>query len=165
MPFIKNANNRVNVNPYVWFIVFFVFFFLLYILRSVLMPFVAGILVAYLLDPMVDKLQKFKISRTCATLIVCVLTVLVVLPMLGLLLGMIENQVSLLLKITPKYLGLIMDKINPLLANLIERFPELKDANLEEVVKGNIGNALKIAGKVLKGVISNSFAILNIVSF
>jgi predicted PurR-regulated permease PerM len=164
MPFIKNANNRVNVNPYVWFIVFFVFFFLLYILRSVLMPFVAGILVAYLLDPMVDKLQKFKISRTCATLIVCVLTVLVVLPMLGLLLGMIENQVSLLLKITPKYLGLIMAKINPLLANLIERFPELKDANLEEVVKGNIGNALKIAGKVLKGVISNSFAILNIVS-
>ena len=164
MPFIKNANNRVNVNPYVWFIVFFVFFFLLYILRSVLMPFVAGILVAYLLDPMVDKLQKFKISRTCATLIVCVLTVLVVLPMLGLLLGMIENQVSLLLKITPKYLGLIMAKINPLLANLIERFPELKDANLEEVVKDNIGNALKIAGKVLKGVISNSFAILNIVS-
>ena len=164
MPFIKNANNRVNVNPYVWFIVFFVFFFLLYILRSVLMPFVAGILVAYLLDPMVDRLQKFKMSRTCATLVVCVLTVLVVLPLLGLLLGMIENQVSLLLKITPKYLGLIMEKINPLLAKLIERFPELKDANLEEIVKGNIGNALKIAGKVLKGVISNSFAILNIVS-
>lgn len=164
MPFIKNANNKVNINPYVWFVVFFAFFFLLYILRSVLMPFVAGILVAYLLDPMVDRLQKFKMSRTCATLVVCVLTVLVVLPLLGLLLGMIENQVSLLLKITPKYLGLIMEKINPLLAKLIERFPELKDANLEEIVKGNIGNALKIAGKVLKGVISNSFAILNIVS-
>lgn len=164
MPFIKNANNKVNINPYVWFVVFFAFFFLLYVLRSVLMPFVAGILVAYLLDPMVDRLQKFKMSRTCATLVVCVLTVLVVLPLLGLLLGMIENQVSLLLKITPKYLGLIMEKINPLLAKLIERFPELKDANLEEIVKANIGNALKIAGKVLKGVISNSFAILNIVS-
>ena len=164
MPFIKNANHKVNINPYVWFVVFFAFFFLLYVLRSVLMPFVAGILVAYLLDPMVDRLQKFKMSRTCATLVVCVLTVLVVLPLLGLLLGMIENQVSLLLKITPKYLGLIMEKINPLLAKLIERFPELKDANLEEIVKANIGNALKIAGKVLKGVISNSFAILNIVS-
>ena len=164
MPFIKNANNKVNINPYVWFVVFFAFFFLLYVLRSVLMPFVAGILVAYLLDPMVDRLQKFKMSRTCATIVVCVLTVLVVLPLLGLLLGMIENQVSLLLKITPKYLGLIMEKINPLLAKLIERFPELKDANLEEIVKANIGNALKIAGKVLKGVISNSFAILNIVS-
>ena len=164
MPSTKSLNNKIYVSPYMWFVIFFVFFFLLYVLRSVLLPFVAGILLAYLLDPMVDKLQKFKMSRTCATLVVCILTVLVVLPLLGLFFGMIENQVALLLKITPKYLGLIMEKISPILGGLVERFPELKDANLEEIVKGNVGNALKVAGKVLKGLISNSFAIINIVS-
>lgn len=47
MPSIK-AQSRFYVNPYMGFVIFFVFFFLLYLLRSVLMPFVAGILLAYL---------------------------------------------------------------------------------------------------------------------
>lgn len=59
MPSIK-AQSRFYVNPYMWFVIFFVFFFLLYLLRSVLMPFVAGILLAYLLDPLTLKLQKCK---------------------------------------------------------------------------------------------------------
>ena len=160
----KIDSKKISVTPYTWVIIFFIFFFLIYVLRSVLMPFVAGILLAYLLDPMVDRLQKFKISRTSATVLVCFLTILLIVPAIGLLFGMIENQVSLLLKITPKYLGVIMNKVGPVLGDLVERFPELKDANLEGIVKSNIGNALKVSGKVLKVLISNSFAIINVVS-
>lgn len=79
MPSIK-AQSRFYVNPYMWFVIFFVFFFLLYLLRSVLMPFVAGILLAYLLDPLTLKLQKCKMSRTWATVLVCFLMILIVLP-------------------------------------------------------------------------------------
>lgn len=152
------------VNPYMWLIIFAVFFYLLYVLRSVLMPFVAGILLAYLLDPIVDKLQKLKISRVWATLIVCVLSILIILPALSFLVGMIEDQVALLIKATPKYLGLIMEKVKPVLASLAERFPELKGGHIEEVVKDNIGNGLKFVGKVLKALVSNSFALVNLIS-
>lgn len=165
MSLINSKNQKkFYVNPYMWFVIFFVFFYMLYILRSVLMPFVAGILLAYLLDPMVDKLQKLKFSRTWATLMVCFLTVLIVMPCISLLVGMIENQVSLLLQATPKYLGLIMEKLKPILQNATDRFPDLKSANLEELIKANIGNWMKVAGKILKSLMSNGFALINLIS-
>lgn len=147
-----------------WLAIFLTFFWLLYILRSVLMPFVAGILLAYLLDPMVDKLEKLKISRLSSTLIVCFITILIVVPALGLLIGMIENQISLLIQATPKYLTLIMEKVRPSLNDLNERFPDLKSANLEELIKNNIGNSMRFIGKVLKTLISNGFALINLIS-
>ena len=79
MPSTK-VQSRFYVNPYMWFVIFFVFFFFLYMLRSVLMPFVAGILLAYLLNPLTIKLQKCKMSRTWATVIVCILMILLVIP-------------------------------------------------------------------------------------
>ena len=165
MSLINSKNQKkINVTPYMWFVIFFIFFYMLYVLRSVLMPFVAGILLAYLLDPMVDRLQKLKVSRTWATLIVCIMTMLIVMPCISLLVGMIENQVSLLLQTTPKYLSLIMAKLKPVLQNMTERFPDLKEANLEGLIKANIGNGMKIAGKVLKGLMSNGFALINLIS-
>lgn len=161
----STANRKMfYVSPYMWVVVFAVFFYLLYLLRSVLMPFVAGILLAYLLDPAVEKLQKLKISRTWATLLVCILAILIIVPALVLLGGMIENQVSLLLQATPKYLRLIMTKIRPTLESLAERFPDLKNSGLENMVKGNIGNGLKFVGTVLTKLLSNSFALINLVS-
>lgn len=158
------SQGKFYVSPYMWFVIFFVFFYLVYILSSVLMPFVAGILLAYLLDPMVDKMQKLKMSRTCATLLVCFLTMLIVLPAISLLLGMIENQVSLLLQATPKYLGLMMEKLRPTLQTISEKFPDFKGGNLEDLVRANIGNSMKVAGKILKSVLSNGFALINLIS-
>jgi len=155
---------KFYVNPYMWLVIFAVFFYLLYILRSVLMPFVAGILLAYLLDPMVERLQKWKMSRLCATLLVCLLAALIILPALCFLCGMIENQVALLIKATPKYLGLIMAKVRPVIASLAERFPDLQGGQLETVVKDNIGNGLKFVGKVLTKLVSNGFALINLLS-
>ena len=161
---MSSTKSKFYVSPYLWLVIFFTFFYSLYVLRSVLMPFVAGILLAYLLDPMVDKLEKFKLSRLSSTLIVCFVTILIIVPALVLLIGMIENQVSLLIQATPKYLTLIMEKIRPTLENLNERFPDLKSANIEELVKNNIGNSMKFIGKVLKALISNGFALINLIS-
>ena len=161
---MSSIKPKFQISPYMWFVIFFAFFYLLYILRSVLMPFVAGILVAYLLDPTVDKLQKLKLSRTSATLIVCCLTILLIVPALVLLGGMIENQISLLIQATPKYLTLIMEKVRPTIENINERFPEIKSANLEELIKNNIGNSMKFIAKVLKALLSNGFALVNLLS-
>jgi predicted PurR-regulated permease PerM len=116
------------------------------------------------LDPAVEKLQKWKMSRLWATLLVCFLVILIVVPAFAFLGGMIENQVSLLIKATPKYLGLIMEKVKPILVSLTDRFPDLQSSNIEETIKANIGNSLKFVGRVLKALISNSFASINLIS-
>ncbi len=163
MPSTK-TKSKIYLSSYTWLVIFFVFFYLTYVLRSVLMPFVAGILLAYLLDPSVDKLQKLKISRITSTLIVCALLILIVLPAICLLISLIENQITLLIQATPKYLNLIMEKVRPSLQEASARFPELQNANIEELVKANVGNSMKFVGKVLKTLVSNGFALVNILS-
>jgi predicted PurR-regulated permease PerM len=45
-----------------------------------------------------------------------------------------------------------------------ERFPDLKSANIEGLLKANIGNGMKFAGKILKTLMSNGFALINLIS-
>ncbi len=49
-----------------WLVGIAVFFLVLYVFRSVLLPFVAGMAVAYFLDPVCDRLEAYKLSRTWA---------------------------------------------------------------------------------------------------
>ncbi len=42
----------------------------LFLFRSVLLPFVAGMALAYFLDPVADRLQKLGLSRLMATIVI-----------------------------------------------------------------------------------------------
>ena len=59
MPSIK-AQSRCYAKPYMWFVIFFGLFFFLCLLRSVLMPFVGGLLLAELLGSRALKPQTGK---------------------------------------------------------------------------------------------------------
>src|SRR3954468_21111885 len=48
----------------------------LYILREVLLPFVAGIALAYMLDPVADRLERLGLGRLGATILILALFVL-----------------------------------------------------------------------------------------
>ena len=50
---------------------------LLFVLRGILLPFVAGFALAYLLDPLADRMQKLGVGRLGASLLILVLFVLV----------------------------------------------------------------------------------------
>jgi predicted PurR-regulated permease PerM len=50
-----------------WSAVFIAFGLFLYVLRDVLMPFAAGLVLAYLLDPLADRLEKLGMGRVWAT--------------------------------------------------------------------------------------------------
>lgn len=87
---------RVN-----WLIAIVLTGWLLYLLAPVLTPFVAAALLAYLGDPLADRLQKLKLPRTLAVVAVFLLTFLV-LALLVLLVGpLIKGQVGALFKALP----------------------------------------------------------------
>ena len=59
LPISSQKSNRIF-----WLAMFIFFCAFVYVLRSVLLPFVAGIIIGYLLDPLVDKFTKLKMNRT-----------------------------------------------------------------------------------------------------
>ena len=51
-----------------WLIFFVAFLGFLYIFRSILLPFVAGMALAYFLDPVADRLERAGLSRLASTM-------------------------------------------------------------------------------------------------
>lgn len=93
---MSTADRRTN-----WLIAAALAGWLLYLLAPVLTPFVASALLAYIGDPLADRLQKYKLPRSLAVVVVFLLTFLV-LGLLVLLVGpLIRSQVTALLSALP----------------------------------------------------------------
>jgi predicted PurR-regulated permease PerM len=60
-----------------WLVSLIVFVLVLVLLRDVLLPFVAALALAYLLDPLADRLERWGLSRLAATIVILVVFLLI----------------------------------------------------------------------------------------
>jgi predicted PurR-regulated permease PerM len=84
-----------------WLITFAIIGVLLYLLAPVLTPFVAAALLAYIGDPLADRLQAFGLPRTLAVVAVFLLTFLFIGALVVLVGPLIRQQVSALFEALP----------------------------------------------------------------
>ena len=135
-----------------WLLFLAGFLVLIYVLRDVLLPFVAGMAVAYLLDPVVDRLERFKVSRTLGTTIVVLAFFVVTIGLMLLLLPLLQTQVEQFAKSVPTYVELIRERVGPKVQEMLAGFDEESAVNKLPDLAGNaltwIGN---IFGKLLSG--------------
>lgn len=111
-------------------------------LQPVLAPFIIAAASAYLGDPIVDRLQKFNLSRTAAVSIVFVVMTLIVALLVLLLLPLLLNQLDLLRQDFPRYIDWIQQTVMPLVnqflgaektTDLIASFNQLAAENWERI--------------------------------
>ncbi len=93
--------------------------FLLYLLAPVLTPFVAAGLLAYVGDPIADRLQRLRLPRPIAVLLVFLLTFVVVGGLVLLLVPLVQSQIAALLEVLPRYVQFAEDKVLPYLTNFV----------------------------------------------
>jgi len=86
---------------YNWLIAVALSGWLLYLLAPVLTPFVAAALLAYIGDPLADRLQRIRFPRTIAVVSVFLLTLLFLGLLVLLVLPLIRQQVSALMQALP----------------------------------------------------------------
>jgi len=137
---------------------------LLWLLRSVLTPFIAGMAVAYFLDPLADRLEERGISRTLATLLILAAFFVAAVALLVVLVPVLHAQVAGFVSRLPGYVDSARGAIEPLLARLQA---ELTPEQVEEVrsaVGASAGDAVKWLGRALGGIVSGGVAIFNAVS-
>ena len=158
---ITRKNNR---NWMFWLTLFVLFCTAVYALRSVLLPFVAGIVIGYLLDPFASRFERWGMNRTLATFLVLFLVAIIVLPAMALLIGVIDEQLGRFINVVPQYIGSFLRKIEPFINRLHESFPNMEPEKIREYMRNNLANTLKLAGGVLRGIITSGFAIFNLIS-
>ncbi|WP_404379909.1 AI-2E family transporter [Caenispirillum salinarum] len=147
-----------------WLIGLVVFVAALWVLREVLLPFVAGMAIAYFLDPVADRLQKWGLSRLMATVVVTAGIVAVLVAALLLLVPLLQAQVMSFLVRLPGYIDMLREAAEPIIQMGVERLPPDQVETLRTQASGFIGNALAFVGTVLKGLLSGGFALLNLLS-
>lgn len=112
-----------------WLIFTAVFITLLYLLAPVLTPFLAAVLLAYLGDPLIDRLEAFKISRAWAVTLVFGAILLGLLLLLLLLIPMSAHQFKVLMQKLPTYLDWFQTSVVPWLSDALGIDPTLFDLN------------------------------------
>ncbi|MFI3241272.1 MAG: AI-2E family transporter [Alphaproteobacteria bacterium] len=143
-----------------WGIILVVFSFLLYTLRPVLMPFVAGIILAYLLDPVADKLERLKINRGIASILTLIFAVLIFVPIVITICTIINSQLSSFAPLIPEYANKLVGKI----ALLQDQFPALQTDKIRDYLNENLSNTLRVLIKLLQKILVSSASIFNVLS-
>jgi predicted PurR-regulated permease PerM len=113
-----------------WLIAAAVTALLLYVLRDVLLPFVAAMVLAYLLNPVAERAERFGIPRLWATLAILILFFVVFIGTLIVLVPLLGAQAISFLSVLPDYivrlyrfaaLQLAEARDNPIASYLLER--------------------------------------------
>ena len=115
---------------------------LLYFLAPILLPFIAGALLAYLGDPIVDRLETWRISRTISVVIVFLVLFLLVIPLIFFLIPLLESQLKLLIAKAPGYIDWLMLNLEPTLRDTFGiSVPALEIDQLKQTFSEQFSNA------------------------
>ena len=130
--------------------------FLLWRLAPMLMPFVVAAMLAYLGDPLADRLERVGMGRTLAVSIVFLLLALLLTGALLLLIPLISHQIENLIQNVPRYVDWAEHTAWPWLQAKLHLDPRTFDSDrLIATIKTHIGSVGGIAGQVL-GKVSRS---------
>lgn len=134
---------------------------LLYALHPILSPFLVGVLLAYLGDPLVDRLERWKLSRTWGVISVFALFSLILVVLLLVLIPMLGKQLVRVYELAPQMLDWAQHDALPWvqaklgLEDGFWRFDQLKAAFSE-----HLGKTTDIAGIILSKVTASGLALM-----
>lgn len=147
-----------------WLIAITVFLLLLYLLRNILLPFVAGMAFAYLLDPICDRLQARGLSRTLATALVSLVFLLLVVLILILIVPLLIQQTQGLIENLPNLVASARLWAESLLGRLTSRFDNAMLQQGRDALSGVSGDVIAWAGGVVGGILTGGLALFNLLS-
>ncbi len=137
---------------------------MLFALRSILLPFVAGMAVAYFLDPAADRLERWGCSRTLATSIITGAFLLLVVAMVLVILPVLQKQILDFVERVPMYAAALERNVVGALELVRGRLRPEDWENLRQAASQYVGQAIGWTAALLKGVWSGGMALANLLS-
>lgn len=139
-----------------WIGGFLVILAVVFVLRGVLLPFVAGMAVAYFLDPACDRLEKLGCSRALATTIITACFFALLVTALILVVPLLHTQIVAFAGRVPGYLSALDEAAAPAMA-FLQQYTDGDDGlKLREAVGGYSADimrwATQLLGRLLSGI-------------
>lgn len=137
-----------------WWILAALFIYLFYLLNPILTPFLAAAVIAYMLDPLVDRLSEtgfrgWKINRTLATLLVMTGVILALTGLLLVIIPLLQQQSMLIVQRLPALIDHFHQQAEPWLLQRFGIHLNINHADMQKLVTEHWQTASNFLGNVL----------------
>ena len=147
-----------------WVILFILVIATLWILKPVLLPFLAGMAIAYFLNPVVDTLTRHRVPRWLGSICVLTLFVFIVISLGILILPMVHHQIGSLINTIPSYLQQIRTHYVPWVQTWLARFSPDDVEKMRDAAGQSASEAASFLANILKNIISGGFAVIDVLA-
>lgn len=137
---------------------------LIHLLSSVLLPFVAGMAVAYFLDPVADRLEERGVSRGLGTSLILLAFFAAAIGVLVLLVPLLQGQIVELAGLIPEMVEWLRSHAEPLLLRLQADLPPEALDKLRDAAGSFAGDVVSWLTGVLGRIWSGGVAFFNLLS-
>ncbi|MFA9275979.1 MAG: AI-2E family transporter [Candidatus Aquirickettsiella gammari] len=150
MPFNLTSNQKQTIT---WLSVACAFILLLSLLGPILMPFIVAAILAYVLNPWLDKLCKLKIKgfylpRPIAATLMILLVVACILAIVLIMVPILQKQIPLLHNQIPQFL----DRFNTILGPILHDFgiqANIDSEGIKAIISDHIASSGDVIGKAV----------------
>ncbi len=169
----KNSSNQPPEHNIVanhrWLILCVVFLVLLYFLLPVLTPFLVAAVLAYMCDPLVDRLsiwgyKQFQVGRTAATVLVMLAILGVITLLLLIIIPVLQSQSHLIVERLPDLIINLRASAEPWLQKNFGISLAIDSTQIQEIITKNWKTAGNILGDVLQTAGTNSLALIGVIA-
>jgi len=152
-----------------WPLIFWLLFFaasclLIWLLSDVVMPFVAGMAIAYFLDPVCDRLERIGLSRLMATWVVTIVCTAILIVVLALVLPAAISQTVDLIERLPN----MLESVRIAAEGMLERMDSDVADNLlnqaRTALSGAFANLASLLTNAALGLLSGGAAVINLLA-
>ncbi|MFM2045821.1 MAG: hypothetical protein RLY86_4397 [Pseudomonadota bacterium] len=155
-----NSTNQIRI----WALIFLAFGAFIWLFSSMLLPFVAGMAIAYFLDPLADRVERLGAPRWLATTLVLAFFALAAIAALVLLIPLLQAQIVQLVATVPGWVTWVRDELLPLVMEFAESLPPEDVERIRTAVSDYAGTVVGWLGGVLRGVLSGGVALFDVIS-
>jgi len=152
-----------------WLIIVAAFAFIIYLLLPILTPFLSAAILAYMCDPLVDRLclvgiDKFKVGRTLATVLVMTGIFGFIILLLLILIPLLQKESLLIAKHLPSTINNIRVTVEPWLQSKLGISFAIDGAQLQDIITKNWKTAGGLLSDALIMAGNNGMALMSIIA-
>ena len=147
-----------------WLVVLAALFLLLHLLSGVLLPFVAGFGIAYMLAPFVSLLTRWRLPRSLASLLALAIFLLLLVAVIVLIVPVIEIQTAQLVRSAPSIAAYMRNEAQLLLDLAQKELPPDDVQKARDMIGSWTGSALGWLAGLIESVLTSGLAIANLLT-
>ncbi|MGX9145536.1 AI-2E family transporter [Mesorhizobium sp. 128a] len=136
----------------------------LYIFSSILLPFVAGMVLAYFLDPVADRLQRLGLSRLMATVVILIAFIILLVLAFVILIPVLATQMADFASKLPEYLTRLQSLITSFDPKWLEQKFGVNANGLRDGLNSLLTSGFGLLSTVFTSIWSSGVALVSVVS-